>query len=169
MRTACSISASGKITLGDLPPSSSDTRLRLPAEACRISLPTSVEPVKATLSMSGCARDRAAGGRAEAGHDIDDAVRNARFADQLAESYRRKRGLLGRFQNQRIAESQGRRDFPADCRERAVPRNDLPANADRLAQRVVEHAGIRGIGLAVELGRPARVIAERVGGRGRLR
>src|ERR1700691_2482385 len=40
--------------LGDLPPSSSDTRFRLPVEAARIILPTSVEPVKLTLSMSGC-------------------------------------------------------------------------------------------------------------------
>jgi len=39
---------------GDLPPSSSETRFRLPAAALTISLPTSVEPVKATLSTSGC-------------------------------------------------------------------------------------------------------------------
>src|SRR5689334_16641501 len=40
---------------GDLPPSSSETFFRLPAAACTISLPTSVEPVNATLSTSGCA------------------------------------------------------------------------------------------------------------------
>ena len=52
--TAACMSASGKMMFGDLPPSSSETRFRLPAEALRISLPTSVEPVKATLSISGC-------------------------------------------------------------------------------------------------------------------
>ena len=40
-------------TLGDLPPSSSDTFFKLPAAAWTISLPTSVEPVKAILSTSG--------------------------------------------------------------------------------------------------------------------
>jgi hypothetical protein len=38
--------------VGDLPPSSSETFLRLPAAALTISLPTSVEPVNATLSTS---------------------------------------------------------------------------------------------------------------------
>ena len=36
--------------LGDLPPSSSETRARLPAASCMINFPTSVEPVKAILS-----------------------------------------------------------------------------------------------------------------------
>ena len=44
---------------GDLPPSSSDTFFKLPAAACTISLPTSVEPVNATLSTSGCAASAA--------------------------------------------------------------------------------------------------------------
>ncbi len=39
---------------GDLPPSSSDTRLRFPAAALTMSLPTSVDPVNATLSTPGC-------------------------------------------------------------------------------------------------------------------
>src|SRR5580704_16488360 len=50
--TAASRSASANTTLGDLPPSSSETFLRLPAAAPTISLPTSVEPVNATLSTS---------------------------------------------------------------------------------------------------------------------
>ena len=40
---------------GDLPPSSSETFFRLPAAARTMILPTSVEPVKAILSTSGCA------------------------------------------------------------------------------------------------------------------
>ena len=56
---ARSRSASGKTIAGDLPPSSSETRLRLPAAALTMSLPTSVEPVKATLSTSGCSANAA--------------------------------------------------------------------------------------------------------------
>ena len=46
-------SASANTITGDLPPSSRLTFLRLPAAALTISRPTSVEPVNATLSMSG--------------------------------------------------------------------------------------------------------------------
>ena len=38
---------------GDLPPNSRVTFFMLPTDACRISLPTPVDPVKAILSMSG--------------------------------------------------------------------------------------------------------------------
>src|ERR1035437_10004888 len=48
------MSASAKTRLGDLPPSSRETFFKLPAAACKISLPTSVDPVKAILSTSGC-------------------------------------------------------------------------------------------------------------------
>ncbi len=44
---------------GDLPPSSRVTFLRFPAAACTISLPTSVDPVKATLSTIGWAASAA--------------------------------------------------------------------------------------------------------------
>src|SRR5207249_11895378 len=47
--TAASGSASLKTMLGDLPPSSSDTRLSVDAVSRWISFPTSVEPVKAIL------------------------------------------------------------------------------------------------------------------------
>ena len=45
--------------LGDLPPSSIDMRLQLPAAARMIFWPTSVEPVKAILSTPGCAASAA--------------------------------------------------------------------------------------------------------------
>jgi hypothetical protein len=50
---AASRSASGKMMLADLPPSSRVTRLRLPAAPRRIWRPTAGEPVKVTLSTSG--------------------------------------------------------------------------------------------------------------------
>jgi hypothetical protein len=52
---AASRSASASTTFADLPPSSSVNRFRLPAAARWISRPTSVEPVKETLSRSSCA------------------------------------------------------------------------------------------------------------------
>ena len=42
--------------------------------------------------------ERRAGGLAEAGHDVDDAPREARFEHELAESQRRQRCLLGRLE-----------------------------------------------------------------------
>jgi hypothetical protein len=57
--TAASRSASAKTTSGDLPPSSSETRFRLPAEAWMIFWPVKCEPVKATLSTSRCAASAA--------------------------------------------------------------------------------------------------------------
>ena len=51
--TAASRSAFSNTTNGDLPPSSRDSPLPDPAVAVRISRPTSVEPVKATLCTPG--------------------------------------------------------------------------------------------------------------------
>ena len=52
--TALSRSASSKMMNGDFPPSSSERRLWLAAVALRIARPTSVDPVNAILSTSGC-------------------------------------------------------------------------------------------------------------------
>jgi hypothetical protein len=51
---AWSIDASAKMMFGLLPPSSSVSRLPVPAQAAAIALPTCVLPVKATLSTPGC-------------------------------------------------------------------------------------------------------------------
>ena len=53
--TAASKSASGNTMFGDLPPSSSVTRFSVSAPLRMMSLPTSREPVKQTLSTPGCA------------------------------------------------------------------------------------------------------------------
>ena len=53
-------------------------------------------------------RQRRAGFLAEAGHDVDDAIRQARFEQQLAQSQRGQRGLLGRFEHHRAAGGQDR-------------------------------------------------------------
>ena len=76
---AASRSASSRMMLGDLPPSSRLTFFRSSAAACTISLPTSVEPVKATLSTPRMRGQRRAGGFAKAGDDIDHASRAGRL------------------------------------------------------------------------------------------
>jgi hypothetical protein len=53
--TAAARSASSRITLADLPPSSKATRLTVFAAAVVTSLPARVEPVKDTMSTPGCA------------------------------------------------------------------------------------------------------------------
>ncbi len=52
--TACSIGASSKMMFAALPPSSRVAFLAVPAIDRAMVLPTSVEPVKAILSTSGC-------------------------------------------------------------------------------------------------------------------
>src|SRR6188768_3179402 len=51
--TAVAKSASGRNTLGDLPPSSCTTRLTVVAAFCATSTPARVEPVNETMSTSG--------------------------------------------------------------------------------------------------------------------
>ena len=55
---AASRSASANTRLGDLPPSSSVTRLIVLAAPAAIERPTSVDPVKAILATSGCSTRR---------------------------------------------------------------------------------------------------------------
>ncbi len=55
---AAARSASAKITLALLPPSSRVTRLMVAAALSAIPRPTSVEPVNATLATSGCSTIR---------------------------------------------------------------------------------------------------------------
>jgi hypothetical protein len=54
LRTALSKSASASTMLGDLPPSSCATRLTVSAAVLATMMPARVEPVKETMSTSGC-------------------------------------------------------------------------------------------------------------------
>jgi len=82
--------------------------------------------------------DRAAGTRTHAGDDVENALRQARFRDQFAEPQGGQRGLLGRLQDHGVATSQRGSELPGGHQQREIPRNDLAANSNRLAQRVVE-------------------------------
>ena len=88
---------------------------------------------------------------------------------QLAEAQRRQRRLLGGLEHDGAAARQRRRELPCRHQQREVPRDDLADHADRLAQRVGEvlarrrQRGDRN-GRALDLRRPARHVAEQVGG-----
>ena len=73
---AFSRSASSKMTFADLPPSSSVTRLIVPAAPCMTSRPTSVDPVKCDLRDVGVLDQALPDDRALADEDVHDAVRD---------------------------------------------------------------------------------------------
>ena len=118
---------------GDLPPSSSVTRFSVSVAARLMILPTSVEPVKATLSTSRAAHQAVAGGLAQAGDEVEHAGREARLGDEVGEAERGQRGLLGGLEDERAAGGERGRDLLHGHHQREVPRHDLDGDADRLA------------------------------------
>ncbi len=101
--------------------------------------------------------------------DVDDARREAEFAEDLPEQQGGQRRLLGGLEHDGVTGGQRGRDLPCGHQQREVPRDDLPAHADRLAQRVGVPFGTRqprhrrGDGPALDLRGPARVVVEDVG------
>jgi len=89
--------------LGLLPPSSSETFFRFPAAACTISLPTSVEPVKATLSTSGWAASAAPAVSPKPVTAFTTPFRHAGLGDEAGQAQRGQRGLLGRLEHHGVA------------------------------------------------------------------
>ena len=71
--TASSRSASSRITFGDLPPSSSDTGFGACAASSDTRRPARVEPVKETMSVSGCETIASPTTAPAAGHEVEDA------------------------------------------------------------------------------------------------
>ena len=109
---------------GDLPPSSSVTRLSARPALEPISRPTAVEPVNAILSTSGVVDERGAG-LAVAGEDVEHARREADLERQLAEPQGAQRRLLGGLQHDRAAGGQRRPELPGGHQQREVPGDDL--------------------------------------------
>src|SRR6266852_9364188 len=99
-------------------------------------------------------RERRAGGVAQAGDDVDDAVGDARLLGQLAEIKGRERSVFGRLDDDGVARGEGRGNAPADGEERKIPREDEAADAVRRTNRAGIEAG-DGDGFA-----PARVHGE---------
>ena len=124
------------------------------------------------VHMSGQGRS---GGLAEAGYHVHDAGRHASLGDEPGQPQRGQRGLLGRLEHHAVARGQRRAQFPRGHQQREVPRDDLPDDAERLAQRVgVEvrprHVGHREVDrVALELGRPTGHVVEQVRGQRHVR
>src|SRR5690606_36808457 len=118
------------------------------------------------LVDAGMRHERGAGRLAVARHDVDDAGRKTGLLDQLAEPKRAQRRLLGGLQHARAAGRERRAELPCRHREREVPRDDLPDDADRLAagvrlERAAAAAADRDVDRrAFDLRRPARHVAE---------
>ena len=72
----------------------------------------------------------------------------------------RERRLLGRLQHGRAAGADRRRQLPRRHQHRVVPRDDLPGDADRLAQRQAHRVVGHRDDVAVDLGRQAAVVLE---------
>ncbi len=67
----------------DLPPSSSVTFFTVPDASCMMRRPTSVEPVNATLSTSGCCASSSPALPPGPGDEVDDTGRDAGLLDGL--------------------------------------------------------------------------------------
>ncbi len=128
--TAASRSASSKTMKGDLPPSSSVSDLPEPAVCSRMMRPTSVEPVKAILSMPAWSTIAAPVAPSPVTMLTTPSGRPHLGAD-LGEGERGQRRVFGRLQHHRVAGGQRRRDLPGQHQQREVPRDDLAADADR--------------------------------------
>ena len=128
------MSASSNTTNGDLPPSSSDSFLPVPAVALRIARPTSVEPVKAILSTPACATSAAP--VAPSPVTMLTTPGGSPVSTQIAaKASAVKRREFRRLQHQSIAGCERRGDLPGQHKQREIPRNDLPAHPDRLGPR----------------------------------
>ena len=92
--------------------------------------------------------------------------RHAGFGDDLGEQQRGERCLLGGLEDHGVAARERGRDLERGHHQREVPRDDLRAHPDRLAQREgVEPAARRPRhrhrdGAALDLGGPAGVVQE---------
>ena len=157
---AASRSASGRMMFGDLPPSSSVTRLSARPALAPISRPTAVEPVNAILSTSGWSTSAAP----VEPSPVMTLSTPSGIPASSASSPRRSAvsgvcsaGLSTIVQP---AASAGA-DLPGRHQQREVPGDDLAADADRLAPRVGEAcSGSRPGASALDLRRPAREVAQ---------
>ena len=131
-------SASGKMMIGFLPPSSKLTRFRPAAASCAIARPGRHRADEADALHVGMAHQRRAR-RAVAGDDVDDAGGKNAFA-QLAKPQARQRRLLGALDHDAVAGGERRRGLLGAEAERMIERIDLADDAVRLAAREVEMA-----------------------------
>ena len=148
-------SASSRMMLADLPPSSCATRLTVGAAARATSMPARVEPVNDTMSTSGCAASGAPTLTPSPLTRLNTPGGHAGRVHDLGEEDRVQRRDLGRLEHHRAAGRDRRRDLAGDLVQRPVPRRDHSAHADGLAhdQRGAHRP------LELEVGQHARAVA----------
>ncbi len=100
--------------------------------------------------------------------DIEHARGQTGFKRQFTDAQRRQRRQLGGLHDNRAAAGQGRRELPHSDHQWEIPGHDNGNHADRLAHRIGECIVSRGDDFAADLVSPARVIGERIDGRGQV-
>ena len=149
--TAWSTGASSKTMFAALPPSSRVTFLLGAGDAPAIVLPTSVEPVNATLSTSGCSTTRAPVSPAPVTMLTTPGGRSACW--QISANSSAVSGVVSAgLSTTVLPHGQRRRDLPRQHEQREVPRDDLAGDAERLGS--LAEAGV------LELVGPAGVVEE---------
>lgn len=128
--------------LGDFPPSSRVSLLRLPAEAWMIRLPTAVEPVKKILSTSGCS------GRADPAAEPSPVTMlrasGGKPASRMCSPILRAvSGVCSAgFQYNRVGHGHRRGNLANGHDSWDVSRRDPVADLQRLAQGILQERGI---------------------------
>ena len=122
-------------TFGDLPPSSSATRLIVGGRELGDAPPARVEPVNDTMSTSGCAASASPTTGPSPVTRLNTPGGKPSVVDDLGEDERVDRRDLGRLQHDGAAGGQRVGDLGADLVERVVPRRDAADDADRLLAR----------------------------------
>ena len=154
---AASKSASANTMLGLLPPSSRPTFFTFSAALRMMCLPTSTEPVNATMSTSSLAGEVVADLAARAGHDLEHALGQPGLLEDPGELEVGERAHRGRLEDHHVAGGEGGTRLPRRHEHRVVPRRDAHGDADgladhhahglaryleRLAVLVLDHAGV---------------------------
>ncbi len=88
-------------------------------------LPTSALPVKAIFRTRWMGDERRSGAGTVAGDDVDHARRQPHRLEVLGQLEDRKRGLLGRLEDDGAPGRERRRDLPGRHHDRVVPGDDL--------------------------------------------
>ena len=131
--TERSRSASSRMMLADLPPSSCATRFTVSAAFFATWTPARVEPVNDTMSMPGCEARAAPTVGPSPFTRLKTPAGTPASCRISATTSRAERRHLARLQHHRAAGGERRRDLAHDLVHRPVPRRDEAADADRLA------------------------------------
>ena len=111
------------------------------------------------LVHSGMGGYGSSGGGPVAAHHVQHARGEARLLDQRGHVQGRQRGLLRRLQDDGVAGAQGGGQLPGLHQQGEVPGDDLAHDPDGLQAGHAEVGPVYGDGLAVDLVRPAGVVA----------